>query len=63
MVMFKTSKPWLTEKQHLHSDKMEQMSSLESVKVRHRRGNVICLSVDFRGEFPKIKLMYTDVAW
>lgn len=49
--MFKTSKPRLTEKQHLHSDKMEQMSSLESVKVRCGRGNVICLSVDSPAEF------------
>lgn len=38
MVMFKTSKLRLTEKKHLHSDEVEQMSSLESVKVRPRVG-------------------------
>lgn len=37
MVMFKTSKLRLTEKKHLHADEAEQMSSLESVKVRRRR--------------------------
>lgn len=34
--MLKTSKLQLTETQYLHSDKMEQMSSLEAVKVKHR---------------------------
>lgn len=37
MVMFKTSKPRLAETRHLHFDKMEQMRSLESVKVKRRR--------------------------
>lgn len=48
--MFKTSKLWLTEKKHLHTDEVEQMSSLESVKVRSRRRNAACLTAAFLRE-------------
>lgn len=47
MVMFKTSKLRLTEKKHLHTDEVEQMSSLESVKVRRRSPNAACLTAAF----------------
>lgn len=50
MVMFKTSKLRLTEKKHLHADEVEQMSSLESVKVRRRRRNAARLTAAFPRE-------------
>lgn len=59
MVMFKTSKCWLTEKKHLHTDEVEQMSSLESVKVRHRRRNAACWTTVFLWELPG-KLWFGD---